>query len=115
MSRPFFPAVLPALGLDPIILLASPTDLDAMLRHQPDTQQVGQHLPVDAGHVPLRPGHAPLGQRIIVIRSTWKARWYSTMTGEQVGDTTNVSEASGALETVVLDIESDRALVLRKQ
>jgi hypothetical protein len=37
------------------------------------------------------------------------------MTGEQVGDTTNVSEASGALETVVLDIESDRALVLRKQ
>jgi len=33
-------------GLDPIILLAPPTDLDAMLRRQPDTLQVGQHLPV---------------------------------------------------------------------
>ena len=37
-------------GLDPIILLAPPADLDAMLRRQPDTQQVGQHLPVDTEH-----------------------------------------------------------------
>ncbi len=35
-------------GIDPQVLLLTPTDLDAMFRKTHNTCQVGQHLPVDA-------------------------------------------------------------------
>ena len=47
-------------GLDPIILLVPPTDLDAMLRRQPDTRQAGQHLPVLPGVGAAQPRASPL-------------------------------------------------------
>ncbi|HUT23126.1 MAG TPA: hypothetical protein VM492_02150 [Sumerlaeia bacterium] len=87
-----------------------------------DNSGEGQGFLYDAVYYPNGTVHIEITDATIAfddieVGSTWKAWWYNTMTGAQVGDATTVtdSDSDGDIEINVPDIVSDRALVLTKQ